>query len=146
MATNMFKKYTEAKTREWVVASGTLSGALVIQANSGRVGVTLTARGDSTKSQTLPDGTTITGINIGGVGNKPNTATVAVDGSWLFAVAGVTNGDTTGAEAVATPAGTKVYRTSAGALNLTVTGNTLIGYVDDGFIVGGVVPILIGAV
>ena len=146
MATNMFKKYTEAKTREWVVASGTLSGALVIQANSGRVGVTLTARGDSTKSQTLPDGTTISGINIGGVGNKPNTATVAVDGSWLFAVAGVTNGDTTGAEAVATPAGTKVYRTSAGALNLTVTGNTLIGYVDDGFIVGGVVPILIGAV
>jgi len=146
MATNMFKKYTEAKTRAWVVPVGTVSGALVLQANSGRVGVTLTARGDTTKSHTLPDGSIVTGINIGGVGNKPNTATVAVDGSWLFAVAGVANGDTTGAAAVATPAGTKVYRTPAGALNLTATSNTLVGLVDDGFIVGGVVPILIGAV
>lgn len=144
MATNMYKKYTESLTREWIVPSGTQAGTLVIHANSNQVGVTLTARGDSTKSYTTPQGYTISGIPNGGVGNKANSATVAVDGSWLFPVAGVANGDTS-AGGSATPAGTPVYRTSAGALNLTATGNTKVGYIDDGRIVGGVAPVLIGA-
>lgn len=146
MATNMHKKYTESKTREWIVPAGTRSGDLVVNAQSGQVGVALTDRGGSTKSVTLPDGTTLSGIPSGGVGNKVGGAVVAVDGSWRFAVAGVTNGET-GAGGAGTDEGTEVYRIAAsGALTLTATGNTYVGVIDDGNIVGGVAPILIGAV
>jgi hypothetical protein len=136
MARNMFKKYTESKTREWTVPSGTLAGQVVVHATSGQVGVTLTARGDATQQVTLPTGQTIT-ENVGGAGNRPDGATVAVDGSWLIPV--------TGASASTTP-GTAVYRTSGGAINLTASGNTKIGIIDDGVIVGNVAPVLIGAV
>lgn len=146
MATNMFKKYTEAKTREWAVPVGTQSGALVINGASGQVGVTLTARGDSTRSHTLPDGTVLTGVRNGGVGNKAGGAVVAVDGSWLYPVQGVTNGET-GPGGAGTDTGTPVYRIAAsGALTLTATGNTFVGSIDDGNIVNGTAPVLIGAV
>lgn len=146
MATNMYKKYTEAKTREWAVASGTQAGTLVINAQSGQVGVTLTARGDSTRNETLPGGLVVQAVPNGGVGNRPGGAVVAVDGSWLFPVAGVVNGDT-GAGGTGTDEGTEVYRIAAGgALTLTATGNTYVGVIDDGTIVGGVAPVLIGAV
>lgn len=146
MAKNMYKKYTEAKTREWIVPAGTRSGNLVVNAQSGQAGVALTDRGGSTKSYTLPDGTTISGVPSGGVGNRVGGAVVAVDGSWLFAVAGVTNGDT-GAGGAGTDEGTEVYRVAAdGTLTLTATGNDLVGVIDDGQIVNGVAPVLIGAV
>lgn len=146
MADNMFKKYTESKTREWPVPAGTQAGTLVIHPVSGQVGVTLTARGDSTTSAGIP-GVTGGTIPNGGAGNKANSATVAVDGTWLFNVPGSTNGDTNPATGTAgTAEGTKVYRTSAGALTLTAGSNTLIGVIDDGVIVGNVAPILIGAV
>ena len=145
MALNMFKKYSENLTREWKVASGTLAGALVVDANSGQVGVTLTARGDTTATKTLPDGSSIT-YAIGGAGNKPNCATVAVDGTWLFPVTGVTAGDTNAATGGGTARGTKVYRVAAdGTLTLTATSNTLVGIVDDGYIVGTSTPFQIGA-
>lgn len=144
MALNNFKDYTHSLTREWAVASGTLAGTLVVNANSGQVGVTITARGDATKTKTLPDGSSIT-YAIGGVGNKPGSATVAVDGTWLFPVTGVTAGDTGLASGGGTPAGTKVYQTSGGALTLTATSNTLVGIVDDGYIVGTSTPVQIGA-
>jgi hypothetical protein len=145
MATNLYKKYTESKTREWAVASGTQSGTVVLNA-SGEVGVTITARGDSTKSVTLPDGTVLTGVKNGGVGNRPGGAVVAVDGTWLLAVSGVANGDT-GAGGAGTDEGTKVYRLTAGpnTISLTATGGVLIGVIDDGVIVGGVAPVKIGA-
>lgn len=146
MATNMFKKYTESKCREWPVASGTQAGTLVLHPVSDQVGVTLTARGDSTTAANIP-GVTGGTIPNGGAGNKSNSATVAVDGSWLFNVPGTTNGDTNPATGTAgTAAGTKVYRTSAGALTLTEGSNKLIGVIDDGVIVNNVAPILIGAV
>lgn len=138
MATNMFKKYTESKTREWAVPAGTKSGDMVVHAISGQVGVALTSRGDSTIAANIPNG---------GVGNKSNSATVAVDGTWLFNVPGTTDGDTNPETGTAgTAAGTKVYRTSAGALTLTESTNTLVGVIDDGVIVNKVAPILIGAV
>ena len=148
MALNAFKPDTQALRREWVVPTGTKSGDLVLHSVSGRVGVAITARGDSTFSQTLPDGSVLTAIANGGVGNEPTTAVCAVDGSWTYAVAGVTNGDSvTGS---GTRDGTKVYRVAAtGALTLTVGSapvNTLVAHIDAGFIVGGVAPVLIGIV
>ena len=146
MATNMFKTYTESKTREWAVPAGTKSGDMVVHAISGQVGVALTSRGDSTIAANIP-GVTGGTIPNGGVGNKSNSATVAVDGTWLFNVPGTTDGDTNPETGTAgTAAGTKVYRTSAGALTLTESTNTLVGVIDDGVIVNKVAPILIGAV
>lgn len=148
MTTNMFRKYTEAKTEEWAVPTDTKSGTLVLQDNSGRVGVTLTGSGDATKSQTLPNGQTLSGIPDGGIGNKPLGATVAVDGSWLFDVTGAAAGETV--SGTGTAAGTKVYRVaSTGALTLTAgsaPANALVGFVDDCNIVGTRAAILIGAV
>lgn len=146
MALNMYKKYTESKCREWPVPVGTQAGVLVIHPISEQVGITLTARGDSTTAAGIP-GVTGGTIPNGGVGNKANSATVAVDGSWLLDVTGAVAGDTNPATGTAgTAAGTKVYRTTAGALTLTEGSNTFIGVVDDGVIVGTVAPILIGAV
>lgn len=144
MAENMYKKYTEAKTREWAVPVGTEAGDLVINAQSGQVGVALTARGDATRPAGIP-GVTGGTVPNGGAGNKPGAATVAVDGSWLFAVAGVANGET-GAGGAGTDEGTEVYREADGDLTLTASGNTLVGVIDDGAIVNGVAPVLIGAV
>lgn len=142
MASNMYKKYTEAKTREWAVPSGTKGGDVVINAVSGEVGVALGDRGDSTRAAGIP-GVTGGTVPNGMAGVRPGGAVVAVDGTWLLTVAGVTNGDT-GAGGAGTDEGTKVYRTSAGAYNLTATSNTYIGVIDDGVIVGGVAPVKIG--
>lgn len=145
MSTNMYKKYTESKTREWPVATATQAGTVVLHPLSSQVGVTLTARGDSTVTQTLPSGETVTFAN-GGTGNKPNAATVAVDGSWLLSVVGTVAGDTNPATGTAgTPSGTSVYRTTAtGVITLTATDGVQIGVVDDGVIVGTLTPVLIG--
>lgn len=144
MATNMFKKYTESLVREWDVPAGPLSGTVVIEANSNRVGITITGRGDATKSVTLPDGTVLSGIPAGGIGNRPTGATVAVDGSWLLPVATVVNGSTAQGGA-GTKKGVAVYRVTAdGTYSLVSTGGVLIGRIDDGTIVGGVAPVQIG--
>lgn len=147
MATNLYKKYTESKTREWPVPEGTQAGVVVIHPVSGQVGVTLTARGDSVAPAGIP-GVTGGTIPNGGAGNRANSATVAVDGSWILDVVGVTAGDTNPESGTAgTPEGTAVYRVDAdGTYSLTATGGTLIGIVDDGVIVGTRTPVLIGAV
>lgn len=148
MATNMYKKYTESKTRQWRVPAGTLAGDGVVNAVSGEVGVALTSRGDATGPANIP-GVTGGTIPVGGAGNKSNGAEVAVDGSWLFEVAGVTDGDTVDTSA-GTAEGTKVYAVmSSGAIasyTLTVGTNVLFGVIDAGVIVDGVAPIKIGAV
>lgn len=145
MSLNMYKKYTESLTREWVVPTGTQAGTVVLHANSNQVGVTLTARGDSTVAAGIP-GVTGGTVPNGGAGNKPTAATVAVDGSWLLPVAGTANGETVAG--TGTAAGTTVYRLTAGpnTLSLTATGGVAIGVIDDGAIVGNVAPVLIGAV
>src|SRR5687768_4248715 len=106
MATNMYKKYTEAKTREWEVPTGTQAGDLVVHAVSGQVGVALTARGDSVTTVAIPGLVTASIVN-GGAGNKPTAATVAVDGSWVFDIVGATDGETVAG--TGTDAGTLVY-------------------------------------
>lgn len=147
MALNMYKKYTESKTREWPVPAGTQAGTVVLHPVSNQVGITLTARGDSTTAANVPG---ITGGTIpnGGAGNKANAATVAVDGSWLLTVATVVNGDTNPETGSAgTPSGTAVYRLNASpnTITLSSTSATKIGVIDDGVIVGGVAPVLIGS-
>jgi len=143
MASNMYKKYSEELVREWAVPSGTKAGTVVLGAVSGQVGVALVDRGDSTRAANIPGVTGGTVAN-GGAGVKPGGATVAVDGSWLLTVAGVTNGDT-GAAGAGTDEGTKVYRVAAdGSYTLTVGSNVFIGVIDDGVIVGGVAPVRIG--
>lgn len=144
MATNMFKKYTESLVREWDVPVGTRSGVVVLEIGSNRVGVTITARGDVTISETLADGTIRSGISVGGVGNRPTGATVAVDGSWLLLVATAVNG-TTAIPGAGTDKGTAVYRVTAdGTYSLVAAGGVFIGRIDDGTIVLGIAPVQIG--
>lgn len=143
MAANMFKKYTEAKTREWAVPSGTQRGDYVIHDESGQIGVALTSRGDSTTPADIP-GVTGGTIENGGAGNKDEAATVATDGSWIFTIEDSTDGETVAGDGTA--AGTSVYEGSDAQTVTTASGGTFIGVIDDGAIVGGRGPVLIGAV
>lgn len=143
MTTNMYKKYTESLTREWAVPSGTKSGQVVLNAISGEVGVALGDRGDGTRAAGIP-GVTGGTVPNGMAGVRPGGATVAVDGSFLLTVVGVTAGDT-GAGGAGTDEGTKVYRVAADGTYTTTTGsNVLIGVIDDGVIIGLVAPVKIG--
>jgi hypothetical protein len=144
MASNMYKKYTEALVREWAVPSGTTAGTVVLNAVSSQPGVALVDRGDATRAAGIPG---ITGGTVpnGGVGVRAGGATVAIDGTWLLNVVGVTAGDT-GAAGAGTDEGTKVYRVAAdGSYTLTVGSNVFIGVVDDGQIVGTLTPVRIGS-
>lgn len=155
MATNMYKKYTESKTREWDVVASQLpassdpvpAGTVIKHIVSGEIGITLTASGASTGAAGVP-GVTGGTVPNGGIGNKPNGAVVAVDGTWLLEVTGVTAGDTTlpsGATGRGTPSGTVVYQhDTTGVISLTSASGTRIGVVDDGVIVGTVTPVKIG--
>ena len=142
MAVNMFKKYTESLTREWEVPEGTRSGDYVVNAESGQVGVALTDRGDATGPANIP-GVTGGTVPTGGVGNKPTGAVVAVDGSWRFTIDGADDGETVAGEGTA--AGTPVFA-GADAQTVAIAGDDQIGIIDDGRIVNGVGPVLIGAV
>lgn len=142
MATNMYKKYTEAKTREWEVPEGTVAGDLVIHGVSGQVGVAITSRGDAVSPANIP-GVTGGTVPSGGVGNKPTGATVAVDGSWVFDITGATDGETVAGSG--TEAGTTVYATDD-PQTVALTGTDVVGVIDDGAIIGGRGPVLIGAV
>lgn len=149
MATNVFRKYPGFRNEEWEVPTGTLANAVVINNVDGRPGVALTSRGDATISQTLPGGYTVSNFPVGGVGNKPDCATVAVEGyDFLLEVDGVTEGETVGTGQTGTAQGTAVYATIASGavtgLTLTASGNTKVGIIADGRIIGEVAPVSIG--
>lgn len=141
MATNMFKKYTESKTREWEVPEGTVSGDIVAHEVSGQIGVALTDRGDATRAAGIP-GVTGGTVPSGGVGNKPTATVVAVDGSWVFDIEGSADGETVAG--TGTAAGTEVFQGSD-AQTVALSGAVSVGVIDDGAIIGGRGPILIGA-
>lgn len=148
MAENMFKKYTESLTREIEVGANVPGGSAVLDGT--RPAVTIAASGGSAITQTtnLPSNVTSISYTDGGVGYRTNCAVVAYDGSWLFPVTGVTNGETVPDAAAGTNQGTNVYAVVASgkitSLTLTDTGNTYFGKIDDGNIVDGVAPVLIG--
>lgn len=150
MAENMFKKYTESLTREIEVGANVPGGTLVLDGD--RPAVTLAASGGSSITETtnLPGNITSVTRTVGGVGYRTNCAVVAYDGSWLFEVEGVTDGETVPNSAAGTDQGTAVYQDAAGALTLDefesdgTTATTPVGVIDDGNIVDGVAPVLIG--
>jgi hypothetical protein len=152
MAENMFKKYTERETRRWDVGVGVLGGSLVINKQSGEVGVTIADSGGTTRTETsnLPGSLTSVTYTSNGVGYDEGIAVVARDGSWLFEVEGVVDGETTPNSGAGTDQGTTVYRDAAGALTLDdfevdgTTPTTPIGIIDDCYIVDGVAAIEIG--
>jgi hypothetical protein len=110
-------------TREWPVASGTLAGAPVMSITF-EPGVAQTSESTATKSWTLADGTVVQ-RPVFGVGNTVGSVTVALNGTWAFAVTGATS---------ATPKNTIVYAVVTGntvtSLTLTVGTNKVFGVVD----------------
>jgi len=136
MALNRIFAEDERNNRARVVPADTKAGdPLVIE---DRPAVALTNRGDVPGSSITVDGTSYT-LSGGGVGLDDDQASVAFDGTFLFEVAGATDGDSA--------QGTQVYITSAGALTLTSTGNTKFGTVDkpqDWYDVAGSLPVRIG--
>lgn len=136
MALKMIYRYDGKKARPRPVPAGTQADTPLLI--GGRPAVTLTARGDSVITKTLPGGRTLTEPN-GGAGLEPNEASVVFDGTWEFPVAGATT--STGNEVA-------VYLTSAGALTLTEGTNTAFGFTDypkDYAKTAGVAPVRIGA-
>lgn len=145
MATNMFKKYTESLVRKLEVGDDVLGGTPIIINN--RPGVTLADSGGSSRTKTtnLPGNITSVTYDSQGATFGPGEATVAFDGTWLFPVTGVTDGDTVPDSAAGTDEGTSVYLDPLdGSLTLTSTGNTFYGKIDAGAIVNGVAPVQIG--
>lgn len=119
MSTNLIYVYSKERTRERPVPANTQPGTpLLINT---RPCVTITARGDATVAKTLADGTVVTRGN-GGVGNLPDSATVAYDGTWEFT--GITGVTTSTGQDVA------IYITSGGGLTNSSSGNTLYGMTD----------------
>lgn len=149
MATNVFRKLPGFRNEQWEVPAGTLAGAVVINNVDGRPGLALTSIAGANSVQTL-GGTTITTTGgAGGIGNAPGAAVVGVEGyDALLTVTGVTAGETVGTGATGTPQGTAVYAVvAAGAvtsLTLTSSGNTKIGVIADGNIIGTSAPVSIG--
>lgn len=111
--------YDQKLTREWPVPSGTLEGTALVSA-SGQPAVTITPRGDATKSVTL-GGVYTLGYPAGAVSQRSDSATVATDGSWSGPVVGATS---------ATAKNTLVYIAADGTLTLTATSNSKFGVVD----------------
>ncbi|ALJ19498.1 hypothetical protein [Microbacterium sp. No. 7] len=157
MADNLYKKYTESKTRRWDVGVGVFGGTPVINKQNGEIGVTLADSGGTTRTETsnLPGSLTSVTRRSAGVGYDSGIAVVARDGSWLFEVTGVTDGETTPNGGAGTNQGTKVYATvTSGVITgLTLAAddggspavdNTYVGIIDDGYIVDGVAPVEIG--
>lgn len=136
MATNLVYRNTDSKNRVETLAATYAPGAPVVSLG-GQPAVTVTGSGDYLKTDTVAGGTV--SFPAGGVGLEGKQVTLAFDGTWEFTVAGAS---------ATTAQGTKVYITSAGALNLTASGNTLFGQVDwpvDYDRTRGVVPVKIGA-
>jgi hypothetical protein len=119
--TQVYKGDSE-QDREWPVAAGTNAGTAVLSI-SNQAGVTLTNRGDSVLTKQI--GYISITIPSGGVGNLPDSATVAVNGTYRGAVTGALS---------TTPKNTLVYAVVAGGLvtelTLTVGTNTKFGVVD----------------
>jgi len=118
MAVNKILEGTPAKNREATVPAGTQAGVPLIA--DGRPSMTITAEPTATKTKTLPGGVSIT-YPVGGVGNAAGKATVVMDGTYEFAVTGVTTGTGNGVE---------VFITAGGVLTLTSSGNTHFGWTD----------------
>jgi hypothetical protein len=142
MALNRIFKENERNNRVRVVPSGTVSGDPLLLGT--RPAVALTDRGDAT--QTFTDSGTGLSVTLPSIpnGRADDEASVAFDGTWEFD--GVVSTGTTPAP-TSTAQDTLVYITSADALTLESSGNTVYGAVDypkDYHKVAGTLPVRIG--
>lgn len=121
MALNKIYQSTEADHRERPVPANTQPGTPLL--SGGRPAITLTARGDATRTVTtsLPAGLTSITYTNGGASNLDDSATLAFDGTWELAVTGAT---------VNTANDVEVFITGGGTVTLTGTGNTHYGWTD----------------
>lgn len=137
MARNRIYAENEKNNRSRPVPTGTKAGAPLLVET--RPAVALTNRGDVPAESIAINGGTPYVIMGGGVGNAPDAASVAFDGTFLFPVTGATAGTTAD--------GTAVYITTANALTLTEGTNTLYGVVDKPIgwhAIAGSLPVRIG--
>lgn len=121
---------TDAKRETWAVTAEVAVGTALLKGT--KAGVAYTNSGGHTRSDAFSASpATLTGIPDGGVGLDALQVSVATDGTYEFPVAGATV-----AAAVNTGAnGTPVYAVVTGglvtALNLTASGNTLFGTINN---------------
>ena len=143
MPKNMLFSDNPLNRRVRVLAATVQAGTPLLAPDDQRPAVAYTNSGDAVKTITqadIPMGggvTTLTYPNPG-VSLIGKETTLSYDGTWEHAVAGVT---------LSTAQGTLVYITAAGALNLTLTGNTLYGKVDyptEFYKRAGIAPVMIG--
>lgn len=127
MATNKIFAETQGRNRERLLSTVTnpttpptsiLPGVPVTFADG--PAVSLTASPNATRTDTLPDGSSIT-YGVGGVGNSAGAASFAFDGTWEFAVANATT---------TTANGVEVFITTAGGLTTTAGTNAHYGWTD----------------
>lgn len=115
---------TDSRREVWDVVAEVAVGTALL-GGTDRVGVAYTPSGGHTTSRSF-GGMTITGVPDGGASLPPLRCSVDVDGSWEFAVTGVTS---------ATKNGTIVYAVvSSGqitSLTLTASTNTRFGTVNN---------------
>jgi hypothetical protein len=146
----MIFKYSERKTRVRTLAASVLGGTPVLDPLDARPAVALANSGDvvtTLTSSDIPLGGGVSRIDYanGGVGLTGKQTILAYDGTFEFA--GVVSTGTTPVPTT-TPDRTLVYITSAGALTLVSSGNTIYGRVDypiDYYKVAGVLPIAVGS-
>lgn len=127
MALNMIYKFERSQERDLAdavapAAPSTIQPGVPVLFPEGAA-VSLTASGNGTVTQTtgLPTGVTSITFKNGGVGNLEGAASFAFDGAWDLPVTGATT---------STKKGVPVYITTAGALTLTESTNTLFGFTD----------------
>ena len=127
MALNMIYKFERSQERDLAdavapAAPSTIQPGVPVLFPEGAAD-SLTASGAATVTQTtgLPTGITSITYKNGGVGNLEGAASFAFDGAWDLPVTGA---------GTSTKKGVPVYITTAGALTLTESTNTLFGFTD----------------
>lgn len=115
---------TDARREVWDVVSEVEVGTALL-GGTDRVGVAYTPSGGHTTSKSL-GGMTISGIADGGASLPALRCSVDTDGSWEFAVTGVTGATTNGTIVYAVVAAGKIT-----SLTLTASTNTRFGTVNN---------------
>lgn len=137
MAMNLVYRNTDSQNRVEDLGK-TLAPGTPALSTAGLPVVAVTGSADYTLTETLADGSVISGVPAGGVGLREQEVTLAFDGTWEFEVDGAT---------ASTAQGTEVFIDDA-TNELSLTGTDTYGYVDwstDYDRTRGLTPVRIGA-
>jgi hypothetical protein len=121
---------TDAKRTIWPVTAEVAAGTALLGPDGATAGVAYTPSGGHTTSETIA-GLTISGFADGGVGLDALEVSVATDGTYEFAVAGVTVANSAGLAKNGTPVYAVVASGRITGLTLTASTNTLWGYINN---------------